>query len=205
MAYVKLTTREAGEIIPAADHNQVQLNFDAIIGGDEPEQGLNAQKARIDGHDTDVEGILDQLLSMVRLAADVESAGTANLMSDVTGLSFPVVSGKTYWFRFIIPFATVIATTGSRWSINGPATSMLMYRSTYTLTATTETLNAILTAYDMPAACNATSVLGANIAIIEGFVSPSGDGTIVARFANEVASSLVTAKKGAMLLWREVG
>ena len=57
----------------------------------------------------------------------------------------------------------------------------------------------------MPAACNTSSVLGANIAIIKGFITPSADGVVIGRFATEVFNSLVTAKKGAMLLWREVG
>lgn len=39
------------------------------------------------------------------LAADVvNNNGVANTMQDVTGLSFPVLAGQTYWFRFAINY-----------------------------------------------------------------------------------------------------
>ena len=124
---------------------------------------------------------------------------TANTIADVTGLSFAVSAGVRYWFRFVIPYTAAATTTGSRWSINGPANTLLFYRSTYTLTATTETLNAAVTGYNLPATCNATSVAAGNVAFIEGVVQPSVDGTVIARFASEVTLSAITAKAGAMV------
>lgn len=139
-------------------------------------------------------------LNVVVLSSDVtNNNGTANTIADVTGLSFSVVSGQTYWFEFIIPYTAAATTTGSRWSINGPGSpTLLHYRSEYTLTATSVTANSA-TAYDIPAASNATSLTAGNIATIWGIIKPSSDGTVVARFASEVSSSAIVAKAGATL------
>lgn len=140
------------------------------------------------------------------LAADVtNNNAVANTIQDVTGLSFPVVSGLRYWFRFVIDYTAAAGTTGSRWSITGPTTTRLAYRSSYSLTTTTETLNSGLNAYDLPAAANATSPsTTGNTAIIEGHIQPSADGTVIARFASEVASSAIVAKRGSLVQYVEV-
>lgn len=144
-------------------------------------------------------------LSLVVLASNVvNNNAVANTIQDVTGLSFPVVAGQTYWFEFIIPYSSAATTTGSRWSINGPGSpTQLNYRSEYTLTATTQTTNSA-TAYDIPAASNASSLTAGNVATLWGIIRPSSNGTVTARFASEVASSAVTALAGATLRWVRV-
>jgi hypothetical protein len=109
-----------------------------------------------------------------------------------------VTSGLSYWFKFVIPYTSAIATTGSRWAISGPSTTLLSYSSRYTLTATSETVNYV-NAYDTPAASNASSLTTGNLAIIEGLVTPSGNGTVIARFASEVSGSAITALAGAFV------
>lgn len=73
-------------------------------------------------------------LNLVVLASDVtNNNATANTIADVTGLSFSVTAGETYHFEFFIPYTAAATTTGSRWSINGPASpTMLNYTSQYT-------------------------------------------------------------------------
>lgn len=129
------------------------------------------------------------------LAADVTNNNVvANTIADVTGLSFPVSNGKRYGFRFQIVYTSAATTTGSRWSINGP-TANVHYRSEYSLTATSRTFNEGRTTYDSPAASNATSATtGSNMAVIEGTIAPTADGTVIARFASEVTSSAIVAK-----------
>jgi hypothetical protein len=125
-------------------------------------------------------------------------------MADVTGLSFAVTAGQTYWFEFVIDYTAAATTTGSRWSINGPAATRLAYTSEYALTATTKTLNNAV-AYDTPSGANATSpLIAGNIATIWGFITPSANGTVVARFASEVSSSAITAKAGSICRWIRV-
>ena len=139
------------------------------------------------------------------LAADVTNANaSANTIADVTALSFAVTSGSKYWFRFVIPFTSAATTTGSRWSINGPAApTLLNYTSHYTLTATSETVN-FATAYDIPAAASASSLTAGNVAIIEGIIIPSATGTVIARFASEITVSAIVAKAGAIVYYQQI-
>ena len=140
--------------------------------------------------------------SVVVLGADVvNNNGVANTLQDVTGLSFPVVSGETYWFEFVIPYTAQATTTGSRWVLNGPALTSLYLRSEYTLTATTLTNNC-LSAYNMPAACNASSLATGNVATLWGSIRCSANGSVIARFASEVLNSAITAKAGAIVRYR---
>ncbi len=144
-------------------------------------------------------------LTAVVLGSDVtNNNATANTIADVTGLSCSVVSGNTYWFRFVIPYTAAATTTGSRWSVNGPGSpTLLHYESRYTLTATSQTVN-YATAYDIPASSNATSLTAGNVAVIEGHIKPSSNGTLIARFASEVSSSAIVAKAGAVLFYQQV-
>lgn len=143
-------------------------------------------------------------LNTVVLAADVSNANAvANTMQNVTGLSFSVLAGRTYWFDFAIAYTAAAATTGSRWSVSGP-TGALYYESRYPLTATTETINFGQTAYDLPATSNASSLTSGNIAHVTGMLAATANGTLIARFASEVAASAITAKAGSVLQWYTV-
>jgi len=123
----------------------------------------------------------------------INNNAVANTIADVTGLSFPVVANTTYQFKFFIVYNSAATTTGSRWSINGPAATFMNYTSNYTLTATSITNNQGLASYNVPAASNASSLTTNNIAIITGNIRPSANGTVIARFASEVLSSAITA------------
>lgn len=144
--------------------------------------------------------------TIVRLTGDVtNNNASANTIADVTGLSFPVLAGKLYTFNFDIIYTAAATTTGSRWSVNGPAFTYLQYRSEYTLTTTTTTRNAVQGAYNLPAASNATSgATGQNWASIYGIVLPSADGTLIARFASEVSSSAIVAKAESCVRYRQI-
>lgn len=139
-------------------------------------------------------------LNRVVLANDVvNNNATSNTIADVTGLSFPVLANKLYYFKFTIFYDAAATTTGSRWAINGPSASYIAGKSKYGLTATSETVN-YFNAYNTPAAANATSVATTgNIAVIEGFITPSASGDVIARFASEVSASAITAKAGSIV------
>lgn len=139
-------------------------------------------------------------LNVAVLSSDqTNNNSVANTIQDVTGLSFPVTSGNKYWFRFTIQYTVAATTTGSRWSINGPG-GVMRYKSEYSLTATTNTVNEGVASHDLPAGSNATSAsTGSNIAIIEGFYEASATGNVIARFASEVANSAIVAKTGSIV------
>ena len=144
-------------------------------------------------------------MTAVVLGSDqTNNNAVANTIQDVTGLSFSVTAGHTYCFEFNILYTAAASTTGSRWAINGPAApTLLSYTSEYTLTTTTTTRNAMVQAYDSPAACNATSVVAQNLATIAGMITPSANGTVIARFASEVTSSAIVAKAGSVVYYQQ--
>jgi hypothetical protein len=142
----------------------------------------------------------------VLLASDVtNNNATANTMQDVTGLSFPVTAGVTYKFKFFIVFTAAATTTGSRWSINGPATTFLHYKSEYAVSVSANTTALGMAAYNLPAGTNTGSAsTGSNMAVIEGVIKPSSSGTVIARFASEISSSAIVAKGGMSYVEYEV-
>jgi len=142
--------------------------------------------------------------SYTMIVADVINANVvANTIADVTGLSFSVTSGKTYHFKFIIPYTAAATTTGSRWSINGAAITSLSYLSSTVVTSSQQT-NFSGSAYDLPATATATSLLTGNVAIIEGVINCSASGTVIARFASEITLSAITAKAGAIVFYKQL-
>lgn len=146
-------------------------------------------------------------LQAVTLGTDaVNNNATANTIQDITGLSFPVTNNNRYYFKFICYFTTAVTTTGARFSINGPsAPTVLSYMSEYSLTTSTSTRNPSLQSYDLPAAASANvATTGSNLAIIEGYIIPSTDGTVIGRFASEVSGSAITVKAGSVLYWQQL-
>ena len=144
--------------------------------------------------------------SAVVLAADViNNNAVANTIQDVTGLSFPVNAGHTYYFYACIDYTAAATTTGSRWTISGPAFTRLSYSSQSSATATSMFFNSGLTAYDLPAAASTSSAsTTGNNAYVEGFITPSANGTVIVRFASEILSSAITAKAGSVLFYQQV-
>lgn len=146
-------------------------------------------------------------LNTVVLATDViNNNATANTIADITGLSFSVTAGETYWFRGVIDITTAVTTTGGRISVNGPASpTRLAYSTNWPTTGNTTTPGNGFSAYDLPSSSNASCAqTTGNIALIEGFITPSASGTVTLRLASEVSSSAVTAKAGSVLQWMRV-
>lgn len=151
---------------------------------------------------------LTNTLSTVVLGSDlINNNGVANTIQDVTGLSFSVTASKMYYFKFVIYYTAAATTTGSRWGVNCSAgtAANLSLTSEYSLTTTTTTRNALIQAFDSPAASNATSAAtGNNMCIMEGYFIPTSNGTFIARFASEVLSSAITAKAGSVCYYQQL-
>ena len=143
-------------------------------------------------------------MQSVVINSDVTSNAAANSIADVTGLSFAVNAGTKYYFKFVIWYTSAATTTGSRWSVNGPAFTYLNYTSRYSLTTTTDTTNTLVQAYDTPATSSATSATTTtgNLSIIEGVIQPSASGTFTARFASELINSAIVAKAGSFCMYQ---
>jgi hypothetical protein len=137
------------------------------------------------------------------------SAVTINSTSyqDVTGLSFPVVAGGNYRFKFFIPYTISDGASGTRWSINGPSYAgggWLHYRTVLTLSQTAATIFGGPAGYDAPATANATSVVGASLATIEGQILATAGGNVIARGACELGTATITVRPGASVEWLRV-
>lgn len=136
------------------------------------------------------------------LASDVSNSAVG--YADVTGLSFEVVSGNVYYFKFFIRTTAGVTTTGAAWSINGPATTYLHFQVHYpTSTATNDIVYLdAMSAYNTPGTANTASPLLGTV-IIEGLIKPSANGTVIARFSPEVAA-IITAKEGSIVHYQQV-
>lgn len=136
--------------------------------------------------------------------ADRNAGDIRTIVSDVaavdttlvgSGLSLPVAAGGLYRFEFFGAYTVASTAVGSRWVINGPATFMMAYSSSNSLTTTSRTVNE-LAAYNLPASANASSANTAgNTVRIDGIIRPSAAGDLVMSFASGGAS-LVTLKAG---------
>ncbi len=140
--------------------------------------------------------------TLVTLGADVtNNNATANTLQDVTGLSFAVTSGTTYRFQFMIIYTAAAITTGSRWSIDGPATPTLFAFTSRTPLNTSQDSVIHGNTYNSGAISGSSMSTTGNLAVIEGIIIPSASGTVIARFASEITGSAIIAKAGSMLEW----
>ncbi len=141
--------------------------------------------------------------TLLTVAANVANAAVDTL-ANVTGLTFAVDAGDTYVFEAILPYLADATTSGSRWTINGPAASAgTAYTSEYSLGAGTVTKNPALAAVQLPAAANATSTATTgNVAYVSGVYIPSTAGTFAIQFAAEAGT--ITALAGGTCRIRKV-
>ncbi len=140
------------------------------------------------------------------LTTTVASSATANALLPVSALNWTTVAGKLMHFRYVFRYTANATTTGSRWTINSAtAATTLTYSSYYTLTATSRTFNEGLTAYNLPAASNASSIVAGNTAVVEGWIQTATAATVSAQFASEIAGAgFITVQPGSFVEYKQV-
>jgi hypothetical protein len=141
------------------------------------------------------------------LGTDVtNNNAVANTIADITGLSFSVTSGKNYYFRFVIPYTSAATTTGARFSVSGAAATFLNYYVQFPNAATTNNTFTGNITFDSPANASTGTPIITNpqIAVVEGIYKPSANGTLIGRFASEVAGSAIVAKAGAIVYYKQL-
>ena len=134
-------------------------------------------------------------------AGSVTTLSTTSL-ADVTGLSFAVTANKKYEFRAVIKYSAAATTTGSAWSINGPAGAVQL--NVMSGLSTTTTFNHWQNAVNTLLASSSSVYTSGNIAIITGIVEPTASGTYIIRGATEVASSSISVQGVSNINWREI-
>lgn len=145
----------------------------------------------------------------LRVTADVTNATTS--FADITGLTYPVESGKHYGFEAFLFHIENASTTGARFGINGPSMTAMRVggASIFAGSLTAATWNAATA--DVSAVD--TSILGVTTssaatpqvvtAFMAGWINPSAAGTFAVRSQSEVAVAAgVTIKAGSWCrLW----
>ena len=127
---------------------------------------------------------------------------SSTALADVTGLSFAVTANKKYEFRAVIKYSAAATTTGSAWSINGPAGTVQLHVMSG-LTATT-TFDHWQNAVNTLSASASSVYTSGNLAIITGIVEPTASGTYIIRGATEVNASAITVQGSSNINWREI-
>lgn len=119
--------------------------------------------------------------------------------SDVTGLSFFLSANITYHFMFALTYQTAAITTGIGFTFTSPAVTRCnwtakMQQAAAGTDAFFEDASTTITTVIV-----STAVLAANTnyrAIVEGYITPSADGTLQLRARSEVNLSQVTVQTG---------
>ena len=127
---------------------------------------------------------------------------------DVTGLNWYGKAGEVYKFKATVVYDVNATGTGANFSVNGPAATVISYRSEVPTSATAAAVN-YGNAYDLPATPAQTTGSAAatdNVAIVEGVISPSADGTISIRAMVETVASGTCTVQGAssVLTWSRI-
>jgi len=128
---------------------------------------------------------------------------------NIDGLSFNVVAGSTYSFRFIINYSVSGTGNGVAFSINGPANSFLNYYMLSNPTgagpaAFVQTL--YLTTYDAPptGTYGTSFSADANFTIIEGTLSPTVGGAVFARITSDGQAGNCFVQRGSYVEYLEI-
>ena len=124
---------------------------------------------------------------------------------DVTGLSFYGKAGEVYKFKATVVYDAVGTGDGANFSVNGPAATVISYRSEVSTSATAQAAN-FGNAYNLPAAAQTTgsAFTTDNVAIVEGVISPSADGTIIIRGIAENAATITVQGASSVLTWSRI-
>jgi hypothetical protein len=137
-------------------------------------------------------------LSVVQLGTDQTNSTTT--LADATGLSFDVEADRTYLFTAYILWDTPSTATAAAFSINGPASPTLLSWHGRTMNSAGGGITTNnQTAYDVAAIGTTAAYTTNNLAMIEGIIKPSVDGTVVVRFRSETAGQQITVKAGSTI------
>ena len=146
-------------------------------------------------------------INTLRTTSNQTINGGAGVFVDITGLTFPVVSGVDYAFDFYITFQSAATATGWKAGVNCPAGALDFWAGSQTIAngaagvAThTERHNTVRDDMTLLTA-TVTQAVDLNVRIT-GRYCCTANGTFAARFANELASNTqIVVQKGSFGTW----
>lgn len=143
----------------------------------------------------------------VNLASDVANTAAATTIFDITGLSFPITSGKKYSFKMTLIYTASSGTQGLRTSINCNVAATTVRFATQQVSTVTGSGTQVVfngSAFDAISA-NAAANLTSGIAFIEGYIEANNTGTVIGRFSKAAATAgTLTIKAGSFVQYTEI-
>ncbi len=138
---------------------------------------------------------------MPAITTDVtdSAAGT----NTATGCSFPVASGRMYWFHFRVPYTITDIADGSQWILDVPGSpTFLAVKQIIPTSTTTDTI--LYTATDSAEGSVTSSAVAAGQFVeVKGFCRPSAAGE-VSLLTDSEGTADVVVKAGAFVEYRDL-
>ena len=129
---------------------------------------------------------------------------TVTTYANITGLQFAMTTNETYWFKFIIYSTTSAAANGYRYAVNSTAAASYLSYIRVFPTATTTTSIYFSKDYDSSETAVGTSIAAGVIVTMEGIITASASGNLIARHASEQAGSTITSRAGSLVFYQRL-
>lgn len=128
----------------------------------------------------------------------IDRSTTSTTLANVTDLSFTVLANKTYRFKFVIYYTANATGTGARFTLDGPtfASNGLFYTTSANISTAGGWAVQPQIAYNSGTALGSSYTTALNYCIIEGTVSTTAAGTVIAKFATETNTTTTITVKG---------
>lgn len=144
--------------------------------------------------------------SVVKIDADIADKTTI-AVADAAGLLFAVTSGVLYRFAFKVVFQSGVSTTGIKFGLTTP--TFTRYAATVRIPFAIDGTGA---EFAGPLAVSGDAVVSTAVetintdyvAIIEGIILPSADGSVQLRYGPEVDATAVRIRSGSMVVYDAV-
>lgn len=136
-------------------------------------------------------------LTFVKLTADETGKTDANLVN--TGLSFAVVSGTYYKFRFDVVYRSTVLTVGLKIGLTTPTFTVFSARALiagFAADGVGEPFAGNITSSGDSVISTAVVATGTDyVATVEGIILPSANGTLMLQYAAETTGATVTVRR----------
>jgi hypothetical protein len=157
--------------------------------------GQDASNVAVQGNDL-------RLPAAVKITSD--QAFSSSTPANVTGLSFSVVAGRSYYYRFVLLVRSDTATVGVRLTLTIPGATRFGATAQTQIGVDGNQLytGAITSSGDAVAPTAVPAINTDHVAVVEGILVPSADGTIQVQAGTETGTTTITVRQGSMgLLW----
>lgn len=135
------------------------------------------------------------------ISTETETNSSNTTWVDITGVSWPVVSGRKYWFRVMGIYQTAVTTTGMQLQFSGPTltanTSPTIYRARQAASGVGSFFDAGQVGTLTPGASAGVTNVNVDYPFsFEGVIEPSSTTTMQLQFRSEINTTAVQIRPG---------